>query len=843
MLERKGISHMRTIWLFVIVSLLFFDVLPAFSQDAFPQTFFQLTPEQKRLLKKRLGEEKFQELLKEGEKGPVLKNQTSGKIIGSKPLQIRSKPLQKGKESLPKESEEFLFNRYLKNQGPQSIFEISANLRPFGYEIFKRASPSPPSLPVPSDYIIGPGDEIQILLWGRINEQYSLKVSRDGTILVPQIGELVVAGMHYDEMKKFLLKQLKRITGTNAAITLGKLHSIQVFVLGEVEKPGVYNLSPVSTILDALLTAGGPTGIGSLRNITLKRKGHIVSVLDVYDLLLKGDKSGNKRLRHEDVIFVPPVGPLVGVAGEVKRPAVYELKGKLDLAALLDLAGGVLPSASLQHIQVERLQDNEKQIVLEVDARDKKALKKFFLQDGDLVKVFSIVKEKENVVYLRGNVRHPGQYVYRPGMRIGDIIKSCQDLLPDTLLDFAIIKRLITPDYHWEYRIFSLKGLLLDHTKKDNIELRPNDIIIVYNKWEVMPKKIVIIKGAVNKPGSYEYLPKMRISDLISLAGGLTRYAYLKKAEVIRRIPSPKGLNTKILYINLKKALARDPKHDLILQEDDVVLVRNVPEWGKTAVVEISGEVRFPGKYIIRRGERLSSVLERAGGFTKNAYLRGAIFTRESLKKLQQKRLNEMIERLEEELLSSLTIKTGVSLTPQEAEIKKKELGVKREFLARLKQIKPIGRLVIHLKPIKELKGTPDDIRLEDGDKLFIPRNPHTIQVIGAVYNQSAFLYKPDRDVSYYVSLAGGYTKNADKKEIYILKVDGSAVKSREQISFWWNSKKRCWEIGSSVKLEPGDTIVVPQRMERIAWLRNMKDITQILYQIAVTAGVIIAAY
>ncbi len=737
-----------------------------------------------------------------------------------------------------------IFERYTQGPKLQAPLEVSTKLQLFGYSIFRRSTVSLPYKPVAPDYIIGPGDEIHVLLWGRINEEYTLQVNRDGTIFLPQIGQFMVSGMRYDQMQKFLVNQIRRITGTNAAVTLGKLRGIQVFVLGEVRNPGVYNLTPMCTIMDALLLAGGPTDIGSLRRIQLKRKGTVVTTLDLYNLLLKGDNAKDKRLREDDVIFVPPVGPLVGVSGEVKRPAIYELKGPTNLWQFLQLAGGILPSAYLQHVQVERFVKHSKKVVVDLDAKDRQKLTSFILKDGDFVKVFSVVKQGENVVYLLGNVRHPGPYAYKTGMRVSDLIHSPEDLLPDTYLDYAVVKRQVGPDNHWEYRTFNLGQVLKSPGSKEDFSLRPKDTVLIYNKWEVMAKKWVTVNGVVNRPGRYEYLPHMKVSDLIALAGGLERYAYKKEAEVVRRVPSPKGMQTKVIRINLAQALAGDPQEDLELKEEDTLLVRSVPEWKKPEVVEISGEVRFPGKYVIQKGERLSSVLARARGFTQRAYLRGAVFTREKLKELQQRQIKEMIDRLEKELLAGGAAETGAALSPQEAQIKAEELKAKKAFLARLRQIKPKGRLVIHLRPLDQLKGSPDDIELEDGDKLYVPANPHTIQVVGAVYNQTAFVYQPGADINYYLDLAGGFTKMADKQDLYILKVDGTAVRPKAYaLSFRWDPARHQWERGYATTLEPGDTIVVPEKLEKVPWLRNVKDITQILYQIAVTAGVVIAAY
>lgn len=895
------------------------------------QKIEQLTPQQKQILQQELektGGQLTPEAIEAIKNRPEFKGLKPEEVIQGKRL------LEEKAEMSPKVEEkegrklESLFN---KNLAPTSgALKVSTKLSPFGYSMFKRSFAQPlPAQPVAPDYIIGPGDEIQILLWGRVNTTYTLKVGQDGRILFPQIGPLTVAGMSYDEMKNFLTQQATRIIGANVAITLSRLRQIQVFVLGEVQSPGPYNINAMSTMLDALLAAGGPTERGSLRKVSLKRNGKVISILDVYDLLLKGDKNKDKRLKHGDIVYVPLVGPLVGIAGNVRRPAIYELKKETNLNQAIKLAGGLLPVAWNQMIQVERIENNSRKIVLDISASDEKKMKDFKLKDGDLIKVFSVLPEAVNRIELIGNVARPGIYAYHQGMRLSEIIKNTKDLLPDTYLDYALIKRYIFETGETKLVPFRLKDVCL---KKKDVALQPKDKIYVFSKWFFEPKPTASVEGEVRKPGSYQIPEKnFRVKDLILLSGGLTKNAYLDKAEIYRldkrekkrflitfnlkkamagdpehniqledldrvvihsiweylpkqtvsiygevnkpgeytftpgmrikdlvfaggnikesaylreaELSSYKIINGELCEIdhrkiNLKKALEGDPKNNIFLKPYDRLFVKKISEWQRIEYVDISGEVLFPGRYVIKKGERLSSVLKRAGGFTDKAYLKGAVFTRKRVQELQQRQINEMIDRLERELMVGGIAKTGTAITSEEAKISAEEAKMKREFLERLRNIKAKGRLVIHLRPLEEFKGTPDDIELEDGDKLYIPSNPQTIQVVGAVYNPTAFIYTPGTDISYYIEKAGGYTRTADKKKLYVLKVDGTGIRpgSWPSRTFWWEPRHR-------TMLDPGDTIVVPERLEKIAWIRNIKDITTILYQLAVTAGVVIAAY
>ncbi|MEO0250204.1 MAG: SLBB domain-containing protein, partial [candidate division WOR-3 bacterium] len=366
---------------------------------------------------------------------------------GERGLDRRELPARLDRRLIPEDKEPTsLFQRY---RAARKFQDIPTELKPFGYEFFKEAvvkmAAERQDIPVPAEYVVGPGDEVKILLWGRVNAQYNLLIDRNGNITIPQIGPIRVAGMTFEQMAKHLVAQSEQIVGANIDVTMGALKSIPIFVLGDVKRPGAYTIGSFATITDALLLAGGPSDVGSMRAIQLRRNDKAIFDFDLYDLLLKGDKSKDKTLQAGDVVFVGVAGPLVGVAGNVRRPAIYELRQRLDLHSFFELAGGIIPSADTQRIQVERIVKNDKQIVLDINDRNLDAAKNIQLQDGDLVKVFPIVEKDVNAVYLLGNVKRPGKYELKPGMKILDLIKGPNDLLEETHLDYALIKRLVLP--------------------------------------------------------------------------------------------------------------------------------------------------------------------------------------------------------------------------------------------------------------------------------------------------------------------------------------------------------------------------------------------------------------
>jgi len=622
------------------------------------------------------------------------------------------------------------FEGFLKGDASQGL---SLNIRQFGYDLFRQ----PPStfapvdkVPVGPDYVIGPGDEIQLTLWGKIEGQWVLVVDRDGNIVIPKVGTIGVTGLTFKEIKDVIQRELsKYYTGFEMNLSMGALRTIRVYVVGYAERPGAYTISSLSTLINALFEAGGPSKTGSMRDIQVKRNGKTIVHFDIYALLLNGDKTDDIRLMPEDVIYIPPVGPLVAIAGSVKRPAIYELKEEKTINDLVKMAGGLSDIAFKGRVQIERVIDNSRQIVFETDLNN---IKNYELISGDLIKVFQV--------------------------------------FPD--------------------------------------------------------KRFVRIFGAVQRPGEYGFKDGITLKDIINLAGGLKYYAYLKEAELTRVTPTLEGPKVEKIIFSPERAIQEDPEHNIRLQEDDYIVIRAVPEWDLYKTVTISGEVRFPGTYTIKKGERLSSLIKRAGGFTDKALLRGMELRRPKIRELQQKMLDEMIDRLERELLSGQSAQSTTATTPDESKIIQLETEQKRAFLSRLRQAKAIGRIALEIKPTGQIEGTPSDIELEDGDSIYVPKDPQTIHVVGSVYTQNAFVYKEGVGYNYYISLAGGYTENADKANTYILKADGTAQKAK-----------------SVDEIKSGDTIVVPEKLERIAWVRNIKDITQILYQIAVTAGVLIVAF
>lgn len=652
-----------------------------------------------------------------------------------------------------------------KSPAELSIFEtyvsetLNKRLNQYGYGLFG----GPPStfapveiLPVGPGYLLGPGDELRISLWGKISADYMSVIDREGRLSIPEIGVIHIAGLTFSEAKDFLQKELNRYykpSEVKLNVSMGRLRTMRVFVVGNVDSPGSYTISSLSTLINALFAAGGPSKTGSMRDVQVKRKGETVARFDLYDFLLKGDKGNDIRLMPEDVVFVPPVGPLVAVEGAVKSPAIYELKGETTVGELLELSGGLTDIAYRSRLQVIRVQDSARQVVFES---------------------------------------------------------------------------------------------AFEETDVDNLKVRPGDILRVFQV--VRDTRVVRLSGSVFKPGEYGISDGLTVKKLIEMAGGLKPFAYREDAELTRVKPTPAGPKTEKLIINLSKALEGDPAHNIPLIEDDYLFVRNVPEWKLYRTVNISGEVRFPGTYTIKDGETLSSLIERAGGYTDKAYFSGAVFTRESVRELQQRHLDEAINRLELQLLSESTeaLKTSLSIE----ETREKQLTAdfqRRALIAKMKSARAKGRIAIRLAEVEELKGGTSDLVLEEGDHLHIPQQPSQVQVIGAVYNQTAFVYNPDAPLSTYIDMAGGLTEDADSSEMYVLKIDGTAI-SKKDARGWglaWDKEGSRWVSGRfmSRRLDPGDTIVVPQETEKIAWLREVKDITQILYQIAVTAGVLIVAF
>jgi len=647
------------------------------------------------------------------------------------------------------------FEHFIAGTGPLSI---STDIRQFGYDLFTGGAGSfsiPSNVPVGPDYVVGPGDGIRITVWGKIEGRWDVTVDRDGNITLPKMGVVGVTGLTFKELKDALYREISRYyTGFEMNVSMGSLRSMKVYVVGNAKSPGSYEVSALSSLVNALFASGGPGKTGSMRDIQVKRNGATITHFDMYDLLLKGDKTRDVRLMPEDVIFIPSVGPLVGIAGNVRVPAIYELRHETRLLDLFDMAGGLTSNAFKGRVQVQRIQDHQFRTLFEGDLVDIESSpdKNFALMDGDLVKVFSVT-EASNIVKLAGAVVNEGDYAIVPG--------------------------------------------------------------------------------------------ETRLSDVISKAGGVLYYAS-DEAELTRVSVTQSGPVTELLNINISQAVKGDPEHNILLKINDYLFVRTVPEWKLYRTVSVSGEVKYPGTYTIKIGERLSSLIERAGGYTKRAYLRGAVFTRNSVKDIQQRALSEMIERLERELLTTGSVQASTALSGEEVASRTLEMEHKRKFIESLKQLKATGRMAIKLANPRLLKNTEYDIEFEEGDSLMVPMRNSVVSVIGAVMSRGSFVYSGDIDYKDYIAMAGGYASYSDNDNIYVLKVDGTARKLTSGF-LSWNTARTRWEMssfGEEIKqIEPGDTIVVPEKLERIAWLREIKDITQILYQIAVTAGVLIVAF
>jgi len=719
----------------------------------------------------------------------------------------------------------------------------SRDLEQFGYDLFA-ANDTPVGRPIAAppgpDYPVGPGDVLELFLWGQVDADYTVPVEPDGAIHIPKAGRVALAGLTLAQARERIHAALAhQFSRFHMSVTVKRLRTVQVYVVGEVARPGSYEVSGLGTVFNALFAAGGPSRQGSLRTIELHRLGGASEKVDLYRFLMHGDRSGDLRLGQGDTVFVPVIGATVGVAGQVKRPAIYELAGGESLKDLLIFAGGITAHADPRQVQIERVEGQLRRVVEEV-AWAEAMRGDHPLQSGDLVRVRAIYPEVEGRVELTGEVKQPGSYPWHTGMHISELLHSREQLLPHCFLDYAEVRR-VDPVTLKESVLSFSPARLLAGSKADDIALVDRDQIRLYSEKELARRDFVEVRGEVAEPGRYPFLPGMRIRDLIYQAGNLTRAAYLGEGELTRLHVAGSETTTERIYFNVADALAGRGEHDQPLVPNDQLFVRAVPDWSAERVVEVVGEVRFPGTYTFRRGERISEVLKRAGGFTPRAFTKGAIFTRASVRAIQEERLHSFIQEQEQELLrqsaavANQTLQSGAAAALQQA------MADKKQLLERLRATQVKGRMVVRILPVAKLKGSPYDIELEEADRLEIPPIPSSVTVLGRVYNPTSLLYERDKPVAYYLAQTGGMREDADKKHLYLVRADGTVISraQRRGLRWWWSRGEHRWATGrfAGLPVERGDTLLVPEEPITVGGLAIAKDVSQILANIFVAAG------
>lgn len=681
--------------------------------------------------------------------------------------------------NLPEQNE---FQQFVKES-------LGKELPLYGYDLF-RGAPSTfapvEDIPVTPDYIVGSGDELEVRAWGQIDVDYRAVVDRSGNVYIPKIGSTKVAGLKYQDLPDYLKTVVGRTyRGFDLSVNLGRLRSVQVFVVGQARRPGNYTVSSLSTLVNALFASGGPTGKGSMRRIQLKRGNQVVTELDLYDLLINGDKSRDAPLKQGDVIYIPPIGPMVAVGGSVNVPAIFELKAQASLGEVIGYAGGLSTTASGKKTTIERIEDHRVRKVDEFTL-DQQGYARM-LKDGDLVNIFALSPRIENAVTLRGNVSQPMRFQWREGLRV-------RDLVPDR-------DALIRPDY-WLGK---------------NQAIRPQII-----------KDPKIVEAAVMEKSSDKKSSEPKTSDT-KLLDEVKRNANEINWDyaVVERF-NEADLSSTLLPFNLGNAiLGAKSEDDLLLKPGDVVTIFSkddirVPQERQSKYVRLEGEFKQAGVYKVEPGETLRKLVTRVGGFAQQPYPFGAEFTRESTRLLQQKRMDEAIERLEREIERSAASQSRASLSAEDIAGVKQQQETQRVLVNKLKQAKATGRIVLEIAPRAAAVEDLPDLALEDGDRLFVPSRPSTVSVFGAVYNENTFIYKQEKLVTDYLQQAGGVTKDGDDKSIYVIRADGSVVSKGQ--SGWFGGF-------SSLTLSPGDAIVVPEEFDKTSFTKNFKDWTQIFYQ------------
>jgi protein involved in polysaccharide export with SLBB domain len=716
-------------------------------------------------------------------------------------------------------------------------------------------------VPVAPDYVIGPGDELLIQIWGQVTLDSRFTVDRSGSIYIPKVGTIRVAGLPFGQLQDYIKAHLSRnFRNFDLNVNLGELRSIQVFVVGQAKRPGSYTISSLSTLVNALFVTGGPNARGSLRHIQLKRAGKVLVDFDLYALLQNGDKSSDMQLLPGDVIYIPPVGPQVAVVGGVNAPGIYELKSAATttVSDVLDLASGPTSVASDGSIRLERVDAHRMRSI--TDFSENTAWKSTRVQDGDIVEVVPVIGRYTNGVTLRGNVANPGHFAWKEGMRV-------KDLLPDK-------DSLVTRNY-WLKRALLGKPLLNylptcpvaikrpgeESASRTSVEPEPEDCIpnsnvssnSPYDRQSINPDSLKADAMANGRTSDRQDLTKQGgnqasgSSTAAAMAGKPSgQFEPLNDVKlsepdidwsyaVIER-QDKNTLTTTLLPFNLGRLILEgDSTQNLPLQPNDVVTIFSkadiqVPQSQQTRLVRLEGEFISPGIYSVRSGETLQDLVRRAGGFTREAYPYGSEFTRESTRKVQQQRLKEYVDQIALQTSTNSANSANRSLSALDAAASAAAAAQSQNIVNSLRQSRASGRIVLQLRPDSDNVNELPQIALEDGDRFVVPHRPATVNVAGAVYNPNTFLYNSSSRLGDYLQLAGGPNRDAEKKSVYVIRADGSVV-SKGQLSSWRNDRFQFLHI------YPGDTVIVPLNLNKGTALRNVVDIAQIVGQFGLAAA------
>jgi protein involved in polysaccharide export with SLBB domain len=772
--------------------------------------------------------EGIQQLIQQAGQG----TQESGGLVGQAGATVtENAPLPEKEAEKPTEPEtpmvgaeeiSILENLYRNN------YETAAakNLEQFGYQIFAASTYGASRLAVPdAGYMLGPGDKLRIRVWGSgLDAEFVGAIDNNGAINVPKIGIVPIAGVRFGDAETVIRQEAEKyVQGINISVSLAELRSIEIYVVGEVTTPGLHLAPPFTTVLGALISSGGVKKSGSLRHIQLYRDGMLHATIDLYDLLLKGSRQDDALLTDRDVIFVPRIGPTAAVIGAVAQPAIYELSGEHSISDLLHLAGNQLPQTSGGRIYLRRFQDNRAFQVLDIEASAKDVqLGEIAVQNGDLLELQFLGASWPQNISLEGQVWKPDVFAYKPGIMLSHILTGPELLKPGAVIEYAMLYRYDLPTTR-----YSVQSLPLDKLFRGEFDLplQPHDQIKILARDDFNMQEPVRVDGAVWKTGEFPYYHDMKLGDVLGLTGGFRFGADTSRIDVSRQKITGSSMTTEHIVVDIAAA------KDFPLQPYDYVFVRRIKDAASFMQVEISGEVKYPGTYRIKHDERLADLIERAGGYTENAYLYGAQYFSSDAQKIQQRSLDQLIDDLEIRAETVLADQVQTVSNPADAKAIEANRGTLRNLVAKLRGVKASGRVSIQLPAdLQTLRESPFNLVLENGDRLNIPKKMEFVSVVGSVYNPNSFLYQPEYAVEDYLERAGGPAKGADEKYIYVLKANGEVASSAQQGMFFNRFE--------DLRLMPSDTIVVPEKLDRIPILMLSRDVADILFKIATTAGV-----